>query len=613
MRLTTAILLSALVVASLSGCSSNPVTASARTQGQALAEQQKSAITHRGTLSVHTQLVYRLLDLEAQAQEDPAAALAALDADESKTITEVQRGLAVAETCYLLADGAPSEDDARRLFARAVVFAGTTLRAHASLESLLDARHRLLGELYSRGLARFIVLSQAVEGHPKDWRGVGGENPVSVTVQTGPGLVDPALFDRVIPTDEVQLEGIPNRHVRHGLGVPLIAIRDNREGNGRKDPLRGSTIAEPLTVVARLSDDGGIALAFVDPRRTKTIPAKDGRVLSVAADFTSPLAWLVANSPLYTQENPSLFDPESFAHMTGMYFAEPYDPQKIPVIMTHGLWSSPLTWIWLANEVWGDKELRDRYQVWYYAYPTGLPILANAATFRKQIETVRKSIDPEGDDPATRGYVLIGHSMGGLLSKHMVKSVGNRIWNARSTLPFDRVKASAKDREFMRSAFFHEPLPFVERVIFMATPHRGSGLAEGLVGAIGNALISLPEDLESATERIIADNPGILRKGGALEEGPMTSIRGLRSDSPLLAAVDDAPWKRGLPFHSIIGDEKEAGRTGGSDGVVPYESSHLDGAQSELVVHSGHSVTNDPAAMAEVRRILRLHLKERGK
>ncbi len=64
-----------------------------------------------------------------------------------------------------------------------------------------------------------------------------------------------------------------------------------------------------------------------------------------------------------------------------------------------------------------------------------------------------------------------------------------------------------------------------------------------------------------------------------------------------------------LVYHSIIGDREQADRPGGSDGVVPYASSHLDGAASEVIVKSGHSVHRSPAAMKEVLRILLLHLR----
>ena len=64
-----------------------------------------------------------------------------------------------------------------------------------------------------------------------------------------------------------------------------------------------------------------------------------------------------------------------------------------------------------------------------------------------------------------------------------------------------------------------------------------------------------------------------------------------------------------MPYHSIIGNNKEGGTPGGTDGIVPYSSSHLDGARSELIVHSGHSAQKNPLAIQEVRRILLLHLE----
>lgn len=61
-----------------------------------------------------------------------------------------------------------------------------------------------------------------------------------------------------------------------------------------------------------------------------------------------------------------------------------------------------------------------------------------------------------------------------------------------------------------------------------------------------------------------------------------------------------------VPFHSIIGQQRPGPPEGGSDGVVTYASSHLDGAESELVVRSGHRLLNNPDATRQVIRILRL-------
>jgi hypothetical protein len=47
---------------------------------------------------------------------------------------------------------------------------------------------------------------------------------------------------------------------------------------------------------------------------------------------------------------------------------------------------------------------------------------------------------------------------------------------------------------------------------------------------------------------------------------------------------------------------------GQTDGVVAYESAHIEGVASELVVRSGHSTQSHPETIEEVRRILREHV-----
>ena len=60
-------------------------------------------------------------------------------------------------------------------------------------------------------------------------------------------------------------------------------------------------------------------------------------------------------------------------------------------------------------------------------------------------------------------------------------------------------------------------------------------------------------------------------------------------------------------FHSIIGNNNEKDLEASSDGFVPYWSSHLEGAESELVIASGHKISNRPEAIEELMRILHLH------
>src|SRR2546430_14931090 len=82
------------------------------------------------------------------------------------------------------------------------------------------------------------------------------------------------------------------------------------------------------------------------------------------------------------------------------YMYEPYQPGKIPVVMIHGLLSSPLTWAPMFNDLRADPSLPDRFQFWFYFYPTGTPYLATAADLRQELARLRTEPDPPGKDPA---------------------------------------------------------------------------------------------------------------------------------------------------------------------------------------------------------------------
>ena len=68
------------------------------------------------------------------------------------------------------------------------------------------------------------------------------------------------------------------------------------------------------------------------------------------------------------------------------------------------------------------------------------------------------------------------------------------------------------------------------------------------------------------------------------------------------------PTTPGIPYHTICGDRGRGDASNSSDGIVPYWSSHMDGAVSELVVPSDHSAHQNSQAIAEVKRILKLHI-----
>jgi hypothetical protein len=65
-----------------------------------------------------------------------------------------------------------------------------------------------------------------------------------------------------------------------------------------------------------------------------------------------------------------------------------------------------------------------------------------------------------------------------------------------------------------------------------------------------------------------------------------------------------------IKAHSIIAVQGEGDYHKGRDGLVAYQSAHVDYAQSEFIVRSFHSCLDQPATIEEVRRILHQHLEE---
>ena len=164
---------------------------------------------------------------------------------------------------------------------------------------------------------------------------------------------------------------------------------------------------------------------------------------------------------------------------TGLSLVRPYVRGKIPVVLIHGLGFSPRSWARMIEGLEADPILRANYQFWTFSYPTGEPILYSASVLRRALLQARAQYDPDGSDPAFDRMVLIGHSLGGLLAKLMVQDSRSRLWETISAQPAERLDGPAEARELLRQAFLFKPLPGVRRIIFIATPHRGSRLDRG--------------------------------------------------------------------------------------------------------------------------------------
>jgi pimeloyl-ACP methyl ester carboxylesterase len=291
---------------------------------------------------------------------------------------------------------------------------------------------------------------------------------------------------------------------------------------------------------------------------------------------------------------------------TGLALLRPYERGKVPVVFVHGLWSSPCSWSHMIESLEADSVLRDRYQFWTFGYSTGDPLPYSAVLFRTNLDEVRRKFDSESSDGAFDKMVIVGHSMGGLLTKMMVQETGARLWQIVSDRPVDELVGEPDDRELFRRALFYKPRPEVRRVVFIATPHRGSEVDQGPLGHLGSRLIRLPDPLRASYDRLIARNrPDFFTE--RFRKGLPTSVDELEWRSTILMRLDELGLAPAIKAHSIIAVHHDPPRTSGSDGMVSYESAHIDGVASEVLVSSGHLCQDKPAVIREVRRILLEH------
>ncbi len=371
---------------------------------------------------------------------------------------------------------------------------------------------------------------------------------------------------------------------RLGLAVPVTATVDFPKGGSKSDGVSG--------VAKAMSDKRDATFSLYDPAKQETIRIA-GTQRPLGADFAAVYTYYPNPTFLGLQ---AMMDPERYREQTGLYLVEPYDPDQIPVVFIHGLLSIPQMWVPTISAIQSDPELRGRFQFWLFAYPTGDPILVSALRLRESLERIYQLY------PRSKGMVLITHSMGGLLAHLQAVRTERVLWNAVFQNDADRLYATTPPDNLAKKALIFDPTPHVERIVFICVPHRGSYLATNWIGSIGVGLIRIPRTIVSHVGEAIT---GSVLKNIGLKHPP-TGINGLSPRNPVLHALDKLPIV--VPYYSIIGDRGRGDTPNSSDGVVPYWSSHLAGAQSELIVPGPHGSFALPQTIAELKRILRLHL-----
>ncbi len=544
-------------------------------------------------------------------QQDPPAVLAELHAGLADEVDLKERLYALAELSFLHAE----KSGDRRYFNAAAAYAYAFLvPSRADLApTALDPRNRVAADLYNRGIT---AGSTTNDGY------VVFEEALELPFGTLEIEIDPTGFrwggyqlERFVPVAELEVRGLRNRYRQPGIGAPLAAGLARPEG-GTKSPdaeWLGPATQVPVTAFLRFERpieslrDGRmharLELYAADVASSVEIGAF---TVPLETEFTATLAYRLATSRIWDFELAGFRSADLNPPPIALGMLHPYRPGRVPVVFVHGTASSAARWAEMVNELEADPLLRERCQFWFFSYNTGNPVLYSAWQLRTALAKAVAAIDPEGKDPALRQLVVIGHSQGGLLTKLTALDSGDRFW------PKELDQASMRDetRVTLREVMFVEPLPFVRRLIFIATPHRGSYVAANrLVGWLVTKLVTTPRRLTALASDVVTRDPeGTARRLLVVPR----SVDNMRPESRFSRILPQIPLADGVVAHSIIPVIGGNPLPDGKDGVVAYASAHIDGVESELVVDSPHSTQDHPETIAEVRRILREHLELNG-
>ncbi|MCP5533164.1 MAG: alpha/beta hydrolase [Akkermansiaceae bacterium] len=532
--------------------------------------------------------------------------------------------LATAEMCEDMAEEIAATDPARAigLYCAAAETAFPVItRRHGSV----SIRSELI-DIYNESCAEAAVLFYRTAPRFED--AVSFDGPfhsyrIEVS-EKGRGLVSPGGFDQMHSASVLRVKGFGRRQRLDGVGGALVGYKaasaERLEANPFMSPFG---MAEPITATIDFTDSDRAKLRFhdvlVDDRAYLA-----GRSVALAADFTASLATLEAHEPKENIGWRGMLHPDQCRAYQGLYLLHDRQPGKIPLVLVHGLMSSPDTWRDAVAELSADPVLRENYQILLYEYPTGFPIPHNASGLRHYLTKFGRTFDPDGKDPSMRRTVIVGHSMGGLLASMQIRHGGKSFWLSLRKSGAGGIEGddgSARSREALKEMVYFEPLPSVSRAIFVCAPHRGSGWADNPLGALGAFLADKPFEVFDVAGSALGGDPlqavELTGEENLLETSllyhPSNGIRDLHAHSEVLETVAGLPVGEGIRIHSIIGNRgRAAPRESSSDGVVEYWSSHLEGAESERMVPSGHvGATRSEETIDELRRILYLHIGRR--
>lgn len=501
-------------------------------------------------------------------------------------------------------------------------------------DRIFDNRQVQIRDFYNQAIAKQVTLYALRNPQKQVQTQIQlGDNTYRINFDDFPQLAKQPL-EKFISSYNLNFSGLRTINRRDGFGSEFVAVfpPSNRKESSKYivDPLHynfksgqnpnihdARYLAVTLVVepqikpknVDQILNNPQFVIKVYDPYNTENIKVA-GKSYPLAANFSAPYGLWLAENNLGILAYLSLLDRDQRLSMPHLYKLEPYNPNKKIIVLVHGLASSPEAWIGLTNDIMGDRVLREHYQVWQIFYSTNMPILESRYQIYALLQQAFDGLDPQ--DAADHNAVLIGHSMGGIISRLLVSKadLSDKAFKMLNTNQRQRFK---RDQNVL-NRFKIQPIENFDRAIFMSAPHRGTDYADRWFTLAARKIIRLPSSFLGALTDTLTNDATDQAKdltnginGGLIQNGPSD----LSHKSKFIALTKDVVPPKGYVFHSIMGNITKSQEPDQiTDGIVPYSSAHLDGAVSEKIIKGGHSIQETPEALLELRRILRLHLQQ---
>ena len=428
----------------------------------------------------------------------------------------------------------------------------------------------------------------AIQGNSTTYQ-LGGTEPVGYN----------ARGREIVPTDLIAFSGKygpPERILKPGIGAPVVGVMPGKgAASGQLSPLLSHY--RNATAIVRVSGHRA-RIELLDPYAVENVSFA-GKSRPLAMDYSSNVALGLSRERIDKLGIARMLNPQRYANTARLNFIQPYDRRRIPVLFVHGLNDTPATWMPMYLGLMQDPEIRERYQFWAYSYPSGYPFPYSASLLRHELDRVAR------EHPGHRKIVIVGHSMGGIISRMMISDAGDSIWRGIFGKSPRETKIPGDSRRLLEESLVFNARADIDRAIFICAPHRGSELASNWIGRLGSRLVRAPALIADVTSTAV--DVMTFDTAGLVHNRAPNSIDTLSPDRPIVRISSELPIRKSIPYHSMMGDRGKGDTPDSSDGIVAYWSSHLDGAASEKIIPYHHGSHQRPEAVDEVNRILKLH------